>query len=178
VDVTYEGPERWTATLRPSGAGRWMQLAFLSFWLCGWALGEITVIVILAMSLLGLGEAVDDPPALVLLFLLFWLAGWTFGGISALRAALALVWASDRIDVHPDGLHVVRRVGPFVSEVRVARADLLGVEARPGRLVACTTARDVDLTELGTADDQQRLLRDLKFTLGLDGAGATSLPGS
>ena len=50
---------------------------FFTFWLCGWAFGEVSA---LTMLLKG---------GFASFFMLFWLAGWTAGGLFALRA---LVW--------------------------------------------------------------------------------------
>ena len=40
-------------TLRPCGVGRWVGVAFLSFWLAGWACGEVFALVFLVGWLLA-----------------------------------------------------------------------------------------------------------------------------
>ena len=50
---------------------------FLTFWLCGWAFGEVTAITSIVKG------GIEAP------FLLVWLAGWTLGGGFVLRV---LVW--------------------------------------------------------------------------------------
>lgn len=61
----------------PSGGiGRYGVAAFLAFWLCGWAFGEIFVLGALLGG--GLGGAS--------LFLIGWLGAWTVGGAFAISA--------------------------------------------------------------------------------------------
>lgn len=59
-----------------AGAARWGVAAFLGFWLCGWAVGEVTVI----------GSLLFGKTSHVSFFLLAWLGGWTVGGAFAITA--------------------------------------------------------------------------------------------
>jgi hypothetical protein len=68
-------------TTRSMHVVRWVIVAFLTFWLCGWAVGEGFAIWALFFS---------GTPWPVKLFLLFWLTLWTFGGLAAARFAFGL----------------------------------------------------------------------------------------
>lgn len=69
----------------------WFVIAFLSFWLCGWLLGELSVIGALTGLQLGWLAGMPSAPMPVSAFLLVWLGGWTVGGLFALRALLWMV---------------------------------------------------------------------------------------
>lgn len=58
---------------------QWLLIIFLSVWMCGWAVGEVTVI-----RQLTLGDGGEDD-----WFLMIWLAGWTVGGA---WACLSILW--------------------------------------------------------------------------------------
>jgi hypothetical protein len=67
-----EGPEG--ARFVVTGLRLWPIAVFMSFWLCGWTAGEVSV-----LHQLFRGET----PGFASVFLLFWLAGWTVGGVFA-----------------------------------------------------------------------------------------------
>ena len=77
----------------------WFIVAFLPFWLFGWAMGEISAIRQL--------ESRFEP------FLLFWLGGWTVGGLF-FAAVLAAQFAGAEI-LRADGrdLEVSMGIGPL-----------------------------------------------------------------
>ena len=186
-------PEGWTARLRPRGAGRFLPAGFLLFWLCGWAAGELFAIRILALgahSLLegrppGSGSAALDPaPTLAAgAFLCFWLALWTFGGLAALHALLRLVWSEDRVTAGPDGLTLVRRIGPLSIVRRVPRGKLKRIYrlAATGPVMAETIAGPFEITRMGSPKERAELEEGLRRELSLDleetpGASSESLP--
>ncbi len=62
---------------------RWIPVAFLAFWLYGWAEGET----------FALRNAVDpNTPSGMRVFLFLWASGWTAGGAVAAIAAVALAF--------------------------------------------------------------------------------------
>lgn len=65
---------------------RMLIVLFLGFWLCGWVMGEVTVI-----HQLVTGETGDE------VFLIVWLCGWTVGGAFAITAWLWNVAGVERI---------------------------------------------------------------------------------
>jgi hypothetical protein len=92
------------------------QWAFLTFWLCGWAVGE-TMVGWMALTALfgsfGGPEAIGQPPehphgpaGFALLFMLFWLCGWTVGGLMAINHWLHLMWGRELIVVDGNTLAV------------------------------------------------------------------------
>ncbi len=117
--------------LRPHGAGRFVSAAFLSVWLCGWAIGEAIVgwIVGKGIHALMTGEPLSrdgsTPAAGVLLiagaFVATWLVFWTIGGVMAMREWCRLLMGEDRLLAGPDGLTVEHRYGPFRSRQTFAR---------------------------------------------------------
>ena len=77
---------------------QWFAMIFLSFWLCGWLVGELTALVILLS-----GKAKGPPIA----FLVFWLTFWTLGGTLAL---LNVLWmAAGREVITLEGPRLVIR---------------------------------------------------------------------
>ncbi|MDH5180256.1 MAG: hypothetical protein OEZ39_09295 [Gammaproteobacteria bacterium] len=73
-------------------------IIFMSFWLVGWGVGEVSAI----RELLGAGRDA------VSLFLVVWLAGWTAGGVFAILAWLYNI----------NGKEVVRIDGVALTHVR------------------------------------------------------------
>jgi len=63
------------------GPMRYGVAAFMGFWLCGWAFGEVMVT---RQLLVGRHSPAD-------LFLLFWLGAWTVGGTLAIRQLITLL---------------------------------------------------------------------------------------
>lgn len=75
---------------------------FSAFWLCGWAIGEISVI----GSLLSGGQGAGA------LFLLAWLGGWTVGGLAVLSQVLWNVGGYELLTLSGDALTIERHI-PF-----------------------------------------------------------------
>jgi hypothetical protein len=116
---------------------------FLSVWLLGWSVGEVTALRTLAAWAFGAASGqkfgnAGGPPAP---FLIFWLAFWTVAGVVMLDA---LVWqfrGRETIGVDPDGRTlVIRRLGTFVprrtrtfsiEDVRNLRVSPLGMSMFP-----------------------------------------------
>lgn len=121
------------------GIGRWFVGGFLSFWLCGWAVGWCFAFWALFLS--------ADTPWPARLFLAVWLGAWTCGGLAAMWALGNLVrpprpeavtlgydsltydpgsmWWIGQRHPHPH----VAAVAPTLAvrkPVTVARADLTG----------------------------------------------------
>lgn len=75
----------------------WMKLPmglFLCLWLCGWAVGEVFAITILAAGMFGGGQILNAPGGggvFVTGFLLLWLTMWTIGGATAIWTLVNLV---------------------------------------------------------------------------------------
>jgi hypothetical protein len=75
-------------------------LAFLSFWLCGWAFGEI-------MVPLGLFTAKSPADGL---FAFVWFCGWTIGGGFAIYIWLWMVRGREIIRISPTALAIKRDI--------------------------------------------------------------------
>lgn len=75
-------------------------IAFLCFWLVGWAIGFFAVLGALAASGPSDGGG--------LLFVLAWLAGWTAGGAFALLMVMWMALGRERIRVTPEQIRVER----------------------------------------------------------------------
>ena len=183
IERTADGLE---ARLRPRGIGRFFSAGFLAVWLCGWAAGETIVLWFLVTGALALltgrppepGRAPLEPTLALVAgcFLLFWLAFWTVGGVLAIRQLLRLLWSEDRVVAGDDALEIHRRLGPFRSTTRIARADLLGIEAIPrrSRLVAETARGLEELTNLGTDEERASVVAAVRGEFGLDGSQEAS----
>lgn len=97
---------------------------FLSLWLCGWLIGEITVLFQFSSILK------KDPSAAV--FLIAWICGWTLGGAVAIYIWLWQLKGREIITVSPMALTIKRDVLGFgrarnfdVSEIRKLRTEQL-----------------------------------------------------
>jgi hypothetical protein len=82
-------------TSRPR-ADRWASAAFLTFWLGGWAVGEVLVASILLNFFLGVpllagAIGLQGQGWFTVLFLTGWLGFWTFGGIAAMTGLYGLL---------------------------------------------------------------------------------------
>lgn len=82
----------------PSKAN-WFAAVFLTAWLGGWFVGEISAI----RALLNMGEGVGGS-----LFLVFWLIGWTVGGGFAAYSLLWMLVGQERVVVRSDSLSITR----------------------------------------------------------------------
>lgn len=157
-------PDGEEIILRPTGLLRFLPAAFLAFWLCGWALGEIVVLVLLLGPVAGplleaareilpfSGGRIPFPsgplPLPVLAFLAVWLTFWTWGGISAAWELLRLLSGSDRYEVRPGSFTYRRVAGPF-GRTRLFRAG--SVEAivdrrRKSQLLAVVAGKEIRLS--------------------------------
>ncbi len=99
-------------------------VGFLTFWLCGWLVGEI-------MAPIGFFAAARKDPGTAA-FLLFWLCGWTVGGAFAIFIWLWQVKGCEVVLISPTALSIKREVfgyGPNkqydVSEIRQLRVSPL-----------------------------------------------------
>lgn len=108
--------------------------AFLSFWLCGWVIGEI-------MAPIGLFNEVKKDPAAAA-FLIVWLCGWTLGGAFAICIWLWLLRGREIVTLSPEALAVrhdvfgLGRTMQFdaaeIRELRLATATFNPFDLRAG----------------------------------------------
>jgi hypothetical protein len=82
---------------------------FLTAWLGGWAVGELTA----GSSLLSFDFR--SPGSW---FMLFWLLGWTLGGAFAAFQVLWMIGGQERVTLRPDAL-VLKKNLSLVSRLRV-----------------------------------------------------------
>lgn len=95
-------------------------VGFLTLWLCGWAVGEVTATIALFTS------AQEEPGSAA--FLLFWLCGWTVGGALAICIWLWQINGCEVVTVSPIALSIRHDVLGFgrtkhydVAEIRELR---------------------------------------------------------
>src|SRR4051794_29139443 len=103
-----QAESRWEGTrgvLRPAGAGRWVMVGFLAFWLCGWAAGETFALgTLLAWLGVPVGRLQLDHAGFSVAaaaFILFWLTLWTLGGLAALYTLLRTAFGRDVFVLRP-----------------------------------------------------------------------------
>ena len=180
-------PDGEEIVLRPTGVLRLLPAAFLAFWLCGWAVGEVVVLVLLlgpaaapfleaAREVLPFGVGrIPFPsgflPLPFLAFLALWLAFWTWGGIGAGWELLRLLFGSDRYVLRPGSFTCRRAAGPF-GKTRLFRAG--SVEAivdrrRKSQLVAVVQGKEIPLSAGVPAEVGPWLAGRLRAALGLVG---------
>jgi len=161
----------WQVNLRPHGAARFVVVAFLSFWLCGWAAGEYfagTTLLAGLRDLLAPGLELPWPPHMknaapsspwpVLAFLGVWITFWTFGGLAAIGMVLRALAGVDRVRWDHEGVEVVHGAGPFASRRRLAWSAMeQPIVQRRGHVVARTHRGVATLAELGSDEDRRQL---------------------
>ena len=109
-------------------------VAFMVVWLCGWAVGEVTVTGFLRELFSSEGGLVAAP------FLLFWLCAWTLGGAAVIGFMLWKLVGREVITFEHGVMTVAKRIGPFslpkrydLAHVRDARVSPPPVTRRRGR---------------------------------------------
>ena len=96
----------------------WFIILFVGFWLIGWAIGEISVIGILATGIItvlnsGMPEITKSAPgAFGGVFLFAWLGAWTVGGAFAIYAWLWQVKGIERISISSPAF-VIEKLTPI-----------------------------------------------------------------
>ncbi len=139
--------------------------AFLGFWLCGWAVGEVSVLGMLMRGQAGPGG----------FFMLAWLGGWTIGGGMALYAWLRMVLGKERIRLRPDALVVFREVPGWVRRNEYDATQVTGLRALPVATVPFFGSRiDVFGTSGGSIAFDYGA-RTVRLASGLDEAEARTL---
>lgn len=182
-------PDGEEIVLRPTGLLRYLPAAFLAFWLCGWAVGEIVALVILlgpagAPFLEAVREVLPfgvgriplpsgSLPLPVLAFLALWLAFWTWGGVSAAWELLRLLSGSDRYVLRPGNFTYRRDAGPFgtTREFRAGSVEAIVDRRRKSQLVAMVTGKEVALSAGVPPEVGPWLAGRLRAALGLLGPG-------
>lgn len=171
--------EGWQVRLRPQGNAQYLAVAFLLFWLCGWAVGEVFAGSFLVKGVLAMmnGAPFDggkDPlqagPAVAMGgFLLLWLSLWTLGGLAAIAQVLQLLWAEDRLIAHAAGITILRSRGPFRGRREIPRDALrrLILVPRSDALAAETPKGRAELSRLGTRAEREEAAAALRAELGL-----------
>jgi hypothetical protein len=150
--------------LRPTGLLRFLFAAFLAFWLAGWAIGEVVVLVLLlGPAAAPFVEAVREVlpfrvdfvpfpsealPLPVLAFLALWLAFWTWGGMAAAWQLLRLVAGADRYGIRPGEFTCRRCAGPFgrTRVFRTGSVEAVCYRKRKSRLLAAVAGGEILLS--------------------------------
>jgi hypothetical protein len=176
-----------SASLRPTGIGRYFAAAFLLVWLVGWAIGEVGALgflIMLLRSVMGSAVGLSWPipggqwiaggaAGFVLLFLLLWLSLWTFGGLAAINELLRSLAGEDRITADGTGIQVVRRAGLFERVRTFDRSMIRRVRMRrhDKAVVIDTTSGTELITTYGTRDERQTTIQWLRNQLSLAADG-------
>jgi hypothetical protein len=171
--------EGWVLSVRPSGIGRYFAAAFLTVWLCGWAVGEVLVVWVLGAGAWALiaGHPLPGkvPPGLwpmlgVGAFLLTWVSFWTLGGIAAINEWLRLVSSEERLTVTGDRILIARRRGPWTFRSAIPRADVTRVRVSiPHRKLTLDTRRkSIEFAALPGPGETAAAVQDLARELNLD----------
>ena len=143
-------------------ARRWGAAAFIGFWLCGWAAGEVFAIAFLAGLLPGPGGVGGGVGWFGTLFLVGWLGAWTVGGLAAFYAFISLI-RKPRPESIVFGINALRH-DPGTSSIRYSRkgypntaSDASCWRARKAREIPWGEITDIHLERVG---ERQRLALD------------------
>lgn len=182
LPASFQDPEGPAFTLRPTGLSRFFVAAFLSVWLCGWAVGELFALAALVSCVASLLNLDLELPGwsgknheshtgaiLISLFLAVWLSFWTLGGVMALRQWLMLLWSREQLVLATDCLVARRWIGPFKRTRRIPKSDITSVtQARQGGAIQVRSAgTTTNLVELGSSDQRLALAQYLSTELSL-----------
>jgi hypothetical protein len=186
--VASMGMDGRELVFRPRGAGRFVQVAFLSIWLVAWAVGETFALFLLGHGIwalwtgspaMGQEEPLGWGIALAVgSFLIVWLSLWTLGGVMAMQEWLRLVWARHRLRVSAGGIELTRQLGPWITTRRLARGDIRRIYVTPYRavLTAETANGVVELTDLGRPEQMRAAESFLRAALQLREDDAVAIP--
>jgi len=171
---------RRVVELRASGIARWFEVAFLLFWLAGWAAGEVfgvwILVSVIAAALklpihgvptIPAGGAGLAGAAAMFAFGLLWLSFWTLGGVAAATRVLQMLWGVDRIEWDGAGVRRISRFGPFRRTREFTREEIRAVRFRRGGVALEMPKGAVTLTCLGSRQDHAELRAEIEQALGL-----------
>lgn len=185
-------PDGEEIVLTPTSWVRFPVAAFLVFWLCGWAIGEVVALAFLLGPLAtpileGLRELMPGrwphPPRVdgflpwpVLVFLAAWLSFWTWGGLGAIWELLRILAGSDRFTVRPGAFTLRRAAGPFGRRRTFSAPEVTALFAEPrrSRVVARVGGKEVLLSSGTPANVAEWLAARLRSALGLPDPGAAA----
>jgi len=187
--VGEQTTDGWRLRLKPRGPGRFVTAAFMAFWLCGWAAGEVFALWFLVRGVIALltGTPLDHGRPMAVgaallagIFLLVWLTIWTIGGVAAFWSLLSLIWAEDRLEVSSGQLTATWGRGPFRLR-RTFQRDAIRRIALAGsdhHITLVTDRQRIDLSSLGTRAERVTAIAELRGELGIkEGApAAATLP--
>jgi hypothetical protein len=181
-------PREGVIVLRAHGVGRWFVIAFLSFWLAGWATGELFALRMLGLPVPWLLPMPGPPagsgfsfPSAGSLFILFWLAFWTIGGLSALHEIAYLIGGRETLQFRPAEVRYGLGIGPWNRERVLTPQTVRRVSLhRSGQKVVVELSRgELSLARFGTAEERAQICRGLRRCLVPDADPTTGvLPAS
>lgn len=187
--IAIDRTQGLTIRVKPDGMARFAPAAFITVWLCCWALGEVKVLGLLgngAIALLTGHELNGNPsrlqaaPALgVGAFLLVWVTFWTIGGIAAMAELLRLVSSEETLSLDGDTIVIARRRGPFTWFQRLPRNAVRRVRVAPRRrmLVLETDRKSIEFAPVQSPADESQALDALRSALQLAAPdGSVALP--
>jgi hypothetical protein len=131
--MTYVVPEGMRSVITPDADSliveipvkrNWFQLLFLSFWLCGWAAGEVMVPVSFFSG--------KGPPG-ARLFTVAWLGMWTVGGAFAIYAWLWQIAGKEIIRLTSSALIKRRAVNRFGRDKEFSLAHVRNLRVVPSQ---------------------------------------------
>ncbi len=137
---------------------RYFPMTFLAFWLCGWLLGEVTV----------LSQLLTRPFEAASLFLVVWLCVWTVGGAFAGLTLRRMLKRSipETLLMTASGLTIdsgLKPVNPFSDPgwKRSAGWNERREAIFPKRMVETANRRSLETLQLREGDSRNRLTLDI-----------------
>ena len=112
----------------------WFVIIFLTFWLIGWAAGEIFVTGMLIRGISSLGTSdgqVSDMGTFGGLFTLVWLGAWTAGGAFAIYTWLWQVKGVEIITVSFAGLTICKKTPVWTRKKEYRLSDVVTLRISP-----------------------------------------------
>jgi hypothetical protein len=134
--MTFMRPAEFRSTITDDEAGGfritipvrrfWPLIAFLGFWLCGWAVGEFA-----AIGTVIFGVPMMKVPPDALIFMLIWLLPWTLAGCLTIYALLWNLTGREVILLDDQTLEVRREVAGITRSRSFALADVRNLRFSP-----------------------------------------------
>ena len=110
---------------------KWSILLFLSFWLIGWAVGEVFAIATVLSDLFGNTDE-NSVVEFNKIFMFVWLGGWTVGGFLAIKTLLWQIAGKEIIIVNHDSISILTDSVIYKKRKSYAKNYIKDIRVIPG----------------------------------------------
>lgn len=138
-NMDYENPEESKIKIEETTNGtlfqvfpekKWSMIIFMSFWMIGWAVGEVSAITMI----IAFFSSSDNEMVIgfAQIFMIAWLGGWTVGGFFALKTLLWQLAGKELITVNHDAISIQTDNVIYKKEKSYSRNYIKDLRLNPG----------------------------------------------